>query len=297
VPAQLPDVLAKVNGHAISRADFERALQSLEAQAGAPVPAERRDAVYREVLEQLVAFRLLSQEFQAKKLTVPDAEVNSRVAEIRKQFATEAEYTSALSQRQMTPDRLATDIREQIAAMKLVETEVAPTVSVGDNEVKEFYEKNPDRFKQPEAVQTSHILIRVPEKATDAVRKKVRADAERVRAAAFRGEDFAALAKQHSQDQGSAVRGGDLGFVTRGQTVPAFEEAAFSMKPGQISQVVETTFGFHVLKVGEHREARTVPLDEVRTQVVEFLKQQQMQEKTTGYIEKLKAKGKVEILI
>ena len=118
-----------------------------------------------------------------------------------------------------------------------------------------------------------------------------------MRAAAFKGEDFAALARQHSQDQGSAVNGGDLGFVVRGQTVPAFEEAAFGLKAGQVSQVVETTFGFHVLKVGEHRAARTVPLDEVKGEVTEFLKQQQMEQKTGAFVEQLKTKGKVEVLI
>ena len=181
--------------------------------------------------------------------------------------------------------------------MKVVEAAVTPTVVVSDQQISEFYTKNPERFQQPEAVRTSHVLVRVPEKADAAARRAARAEADRVRAAAFKGEDFAALARRHSQDQGSAVNGGDLGFVVRGQTIPAFEEAAFGLKPGQVSQVVETTFGFHVIKAGEHRAARTVPLDEVKGEVTEFLKQQQMQEKTAAFVERLKANGKVEILI
>ncbi|HSK10381.1 MAG TPA: peptidylprolyl isomerase [Vicinamibacterales bacterium] len=296
VPAELPEVVARVNGHTVSRADFQQALQNLEAQAGGPVPAERRDGLYREVLDQLVAFRLLVQESRARNVTVPDAEVNARVAEIRKQFPDDQAFNAALAQRQTTGERLATDIREQLAAMKLVETAVTPTVSVSDAELNAFYKENPERFQQPEAVRTAHILIRIPEKADAAARKSARAQADRVRAAAFKGEDFAALAKQNSQDQGSAVNGGDLGFIARGQTVPAFEEAAFTLKPGQVSQVVETTFGYHVIKVGEHRTARTVPLDEVKGEVTEFLKQQQMQEKTAAFVTGLKDKGKVEIL-
>ncbi|MBP1636917.1 MAG: prsA3, partial [Acidobacteria bacterium] len=167
----------------------------------------------------------------------------------------------------------------------------------GDEQLKKYYTDNPERFQQPEAVQVAHVLIRVPEKADAAARRKARAEAEQVRAAAFRGEDFAALARQHSMDQGSAARGGDLGFLARGQSVPAFEEAAFSLKPGQVSQVVETTFGFHVIKAGEHREARKVPLEEVKGEVTDYLKQQQVQEKTAALVEQLKAKGKVEILI
>jgi peptidyl-prolyl cis-trans isomerase C len=297
VPAQLPDVLARVNGDAINRADFDRALKALEAQAGGPVPPDRRDAIYRQVLDQLVAFKLLSQEAQARKVTVPDAEVDGRIGEIRKQFPNEQAFTAALAERQMTPDGLKTDIRQQMLAMKLVDTDVKPGVNVGDKEIGEFYQKNPDKFQQPEAVHTAHILIRVPENADEAAKKKARADADKVMAELKRkGADFAALAKKFSQD-GSAVNGGDLGFVAKGQTVPAFEQAAFALQPGQISAVVESPFGFHIIKAMERRPGRTIPLEEVKPQVSQFLTQEQMQEKTNAYIEKLKAKGKVEILI
>jgi peptidyl-prolyl cis-trans isomerase C len=297
VPAVLPEVIARVNGRTVTKAEFEQAIKNVEGQAGGPIPAERRDTIYRQVLDQIVAFRLLVQESAARKIPVPETEVAAKVGEIRKQFPDEQAFKTALAQRQMTPEELTADIREQLAAMKIVETAVTPTVVVGDQQLAEFYKKNPERFQQPEGVRTSHILIRVPEKADAAARRAARAEADRVRAAAFKGEDFAALARRHSQDQGSAVNGGDLGFVVRGQTVPAFEEAAFSLKPGQVSPVVETTFGYHVIKAGEHRAARTVPLDEVKGEVSEFLKQQQMQEKTGAFVEQLKAKGKVEILI
>ncbi len=297
IPAVLPDVIARVNGRTVTKAEFEVALKNVEAQAGGPIPADRRDGIYRQVLDQVVAFRLLVQESAARKIPVPETEVAARVGEIRKQFPDEQAFKTALAQRQTTPAELATDIRDQLAAMKVVEAAVTPTVVVSDQQISEFYTKNPERFQQPEAVRTSHVLVRVPEKADAAARRAARAEADRVRAAAFKGEDFAALARRHSQDQGSAVNGGDLGFVVRGQTIPAFEEAAFGLKPGQVSQVVETTFGFHVIKAGEHRAARTVPLDEVKGEVTEFLKQQQMQEKTAAFVERLKANGKVEILI
>lgn len=297
VPAQLPDVIARVNGDAVSKADFERALRALEAQAGGPVPPERRDVIYRQVLDQLVAFRLLSQEATTRKVAVPDTEVEGRVGEIRKQFPNEQAFTQALAERQMTPDLLKADIRRQLQAMKLVDTDIKPTVTVGDKEIGEFYQKNPDKFQEPEAVHAAHILIRVPEKADEATRKKARADAEKALAELKKkGADFAAVAKKYSQD-GSAVNGGDLGFVAKGQTVPAFENAAFALQPGQISAVVESPFGFHIIKAMEHRPGRTVPLEEVKAQVGQFLTQEQMQAKTQAYVDKLKAKGKVEILI
>lgn len=297
VPAQLPEVLAKVNGDAIQRVEFERALRNLEAQAGGPVPADRRDVIYRQVLDQIVALKLLAQESQARKVAIPDAEVDGRLNQIKGQFPNEQAFTEALAQRQMTPDKLKADIRQQLAAMKLVQAEVESTVKVGDPEIQAFYQKNPDRFQQPEAVHVAHVLIRIPENGDAAAKQKAKTEADSVLAQAKKGTDFAALAKKHSQDTQSAANGGDIGFVAKGQAVPAFEAAAFALKPGQLSGVVESPFGYHVIKGIEHRPGRTIPLDEVKGQVGEFLKAQQMEEKTTAFVEKLKVKGKVEILI
>lgn len=297
VPAQLPEVVARVNGSSIDRGEFERAVKTIESQAGGPVPPERRDAIYRQLLDQLVALRLLSQQAAALKVSVPDTDVDGRVAQIKGQFPNEQAFTAALAQRQMTPDKLRNEIRQQLEAMKVVETEIGPKVTVTDAEVNDFYTKNPDKFQEPEAVHVAHILIRFPENADAAAKAKAKAEAESVLAQLKKGADFAAMAKQHSQDQGSAVNGGDLGFVPRGQTVPAFEQAAFALKPGQLSGIVESPFGYHIIKMIAHRDGRKVPLQEVKTQVEQFLKQQQMQEKTAAYVDQLKSKAKVEILM
>jgi peptidyl-prolyl cis-trans isomerase C len=298
VPAQLPEVVARVNGSAIERGEFERAVKTVEGQAGGPVPPDRRDAIYRQLLDQLVALRLLSQEAAALKIAVPDADVDSRIAEIKKQFPDEPAFTAALAQRQMTPGKLKNEIRMQLLAMKVVETQIGPAVNVVDADVNDFYAKNPDKFQEPEAVRVAHILIRTSENADAAAKQKAKAEAASVLAQLRKGADFAAMAKQHSQDPGSAANGGDLGFVPKGQTVPAFEQAAFALtKPGQMSTVVESPFGFHIIKLIAHRDGRTVPLPEVKTQIEQFLRQQKMQEKTAAYVEQLKKKGKVEILM
>jgi peptidyl-prolyl cis-trans isomerase C len=297
VPAQLPDVIARVNGTVIDRGEFERAVKSLEAQAGGPVPPDRRDAIYRQLLDQLVALKLLSQESVAKKVAIPDAEVDGRLNQVKGQFPNEQAFTAALAERQMTPDKLKNEIRQQVQAMKLVESEIAPSVAINDADLNDFYTKNPDKFHEPEAVHVAHILIRTPENADEAAKKKAKTEAQSVLAQLKKGGDFAALAKQHSQDPGSAPNGGDLNFVTKGQTVPQFEQAAFALKPGELSGVVESPFGYHIIKSIAHRDARTVPLQEVKPQLEQFLKQQRIQERTAAYVEKLKAKAKVEILM
>jgi len=297
VPAQLPDVVARVNGQAISRDDLQQAVGQLEARAGQGVPAEQRDRVIRGVLDQLVAYRLLAQESVARRIAVPDADVDAQIAQIKSQFPSEQLFTQTLAQRNMTLEGLRTDVREGLQIDKMIDTEVASRATVSAEQVSDFYAKNPTQFQQAERVRASHILIRVPEGGDAKAKEEARARAADVLKQVKAGGDFAALAKEHSQDPGSGAKGGDLGFFERGQMVGPFEEAAFSLAAGQSSELVETQFGFHVIKVVEKQAARTIPLDEVRTQVEQYLQGQNRERETQAFIESLKAKGKVEILI
>jgi len=295
VPAELPDPVARVNGDTIGRAEFERAIRSLEGRAGGPVPAERRDEIFRGVLDQMIAVRLLSQESTARKIQVLDADVEARLAEIRQQFPTEEAFTQALAAQTMTADRLRSDIRSDLAVMQLLTAEIDPKVSVGESDAKTFYDGNLERFHEDEAVRASHILIRVAPDADDAAKQKARAEAGSVLQQLRDGGDFAALAKEHSQDA-SAAQGGDLDFFSRGQMVPPFETAAFALKTGEVSDVVETQFGLHIIKVTDRRAARTLPFAEVDGQIREFLQGQKREEATTAFIDALKSKGRIEIL-
>jgi peptidyl-prolyl cis-trans isomerase C len=296
VPAVLPEVLARVNGEAINKAEFEKALNTVQANAGSPIPPERRDEIYRGVLDQLVSFHLLMQESKTRKIQVTDADVDSRVAEVKKQFPSEDDFNKALASRSMTLESLKAEARQEMTLSKLVESEVKALVNVQESDIKTFYDTNPDKFQQPESVRASHILIRLEPTATDAQKKEARAKADDLLKQIKAGGDFAALAKQHSQD-GSATQGGDLNFFAKGQMVPPFEQAAFALQPGQVSDVVETQFGYHIIKTTEKRPARLVPLAEVAQRIGEFLTGQQQQEKTQAFINALRAKSKIEILI
>jgi peptidyl-prolyl cis-trans isomerase C len=197
----------------------------------------------------------------------------------------------------MTLDKLREDARSDMRVSKMLQDEVATKVALQAGEVNHFYEKNPDKFKQGERVRASHILIRVPENADAAAKEQAKSKATDVLKQVKSGQDFAQLAKTHSQDPGSAPGGGDLGYFMHGQMVGAFERAAFGMKPGEVSELVETPFGFHIIKVADKQAARTMPIDEVRPQIEQFLQNQQRMEKTQAFVDTLKAKGKVEIFI
>ena len=297
MPPQIPDVLARVNGEKIERWEFENAVKRMEQRAGGPVPPDKRDEVLRGVLDQLVAFHLLAQESRARKLAVPDADVVARLADIRKSFPTDEAYKQGIAALGLTLDQLKAQAKTSLEVAKVIETEVNSKIAVQDPELKTFYDSNLERFKQGDSVRAAHILIGLPQNPTPEQKLEAKTRAAAVLKTVKAGGDFATLARANSSDTQSAQNGGDLGFFPKGQMTPAFEEAAFKLKPGATSGLVETPFGFHIIKVIERRGPRTAPFAEVSGQIKDFLTQGQREQKLEQFVEQVKAKGKIEILV
>jgi peptidyl-prolyl cis-trans isomerase C len=296
VPAELPAIVARVNGEDVKKEEFERMIKTLESRAGQPIPPDRRDEILRGALDQLVVYTLLSQEVKSRGIKVDDKEIDAKMQQLRGQFPTQEAFEKALKDRGMTADGLRKDARVDLSVTKLMEAEVAALPGPSDVEAKDFYGKNPDKFKEPERARASHILVRVDEKADAAAKAKAKATIDTVLKKAKGGEDFGKLAQQYSQD-GSAAQGGDLGEFPRGQMVPAFEQAAFALKPGEISGIVTTQFGYHVIKLIEVKPGRTVPFEEAVPQIKQFLEGQKKQQHADAFIDGLKKKSKIEVLI
>jgi peptidyl-prolyl cis-trans isomerase C len=297
VPAQLPDVVATVNGDKVQKWELESALHQVEARAGQPIPADRRDEIVRSVLDQVVTFHVLAEEARARNLQVTDADVAARMAQMRSGFPNEDAFKQALAAQNVTVEQLQWQTRMSLAVQKVVDTEVTSKIAVDDQAVGAFYQQNIDRFKQGESVHASHILVTVPQNATPADKAKARAKAEQILKKVRGGADFAAVARAESQDPGSAPNGGDLGFFPKGQMDPAFEQAAFALKPGAVSGVVESQFGFHIIKVFEKKAPHTTPLAEVEPRIKEFLTAQQREAKLDEFVAAAKKKLKIEILV
>lgn len=297
VPAQLPDVLATIDDDKVERWELEGAMKGIEARAGAPIPTDRRDEILRNLLDQIVAYHVLAREAKDRKVSVTDAEVAAQLEKIKGGFPNQQAFQEALSSQGITLVQLERQTRIGLDIDKILEAEVTPQLQVADAEIGEFYQKNLAQFEQGESVHASHILFMTPQGAEGGQKEAAKTKAQQVLKQVKAGGDFAALAKEHSQDPGSAPAGGDLGFFPKGQTDPAFEAAAFALKPGDVSEVVESQFGYHVIKVHEHRPARTATLDEVSGQIREYLIGQQRDTKIQTFIEQAKAKRKVQILI
>ena len=297
VPDLLPEVVAYVNGEPITGNDVERGISDLEARAGQPVPPGQRDQVVRDVLEQLIGYRLLIQETRERRTSVPEADVDARVAALRAQFPSEEAFLETLQLQQMTLEMLRAEARQslQVDALLEAETSVSPTVTA--EEIAEFYEQNPADFQAGEQVRASHILLSVPENADEATKEEVRSRAEDVLALVRTGADFAGAARMYSDDPGSRPGGGDLGFFQRGQMVPAFDEAAFALQPNEISDLVESPFGFHIIQVTDRTPPRTIPLSEVRQEVEMYLEGRNRDLRMQAFVDALREASQVDIYI
>lgn len=172
----------------------------------------------------------------------------------------------------------------------LVDVEkVRDTVKVPEADIEAFYQQNIAQYQSPEEVRASHILLKTEGKTEADVRAKAEEILERAKA----GEDFAALAKQYSEDDSNKEKGGDLDYFPRGAMVPEFEQAAYAMKPGEISsELVKTAFGFHIIKKVDHRQATTRPMSEVRAELEDQLKWQKAQTEAESQAKALEAQVK-----
>ena len=298
VPVELPAVVARINGTNVTREELERSVRSAETQARQVVPPQFRDQVYRRVLDRLIDFHLLLQESQKRELVVSDTEVDAEIARIRATYPTIEAFEQQLQDWDSSLYALRKETRRDLLVAKTVEMELVPAVALDDEVVRAFYEQHPDQFTGTEAMQASHILVGIPANADSAARKQARGAAVKIwEQAITAGADFAGLARKHSTDETTAADGGNLGFIERGQTVPPFEAALFALTPGEISEVVESPFGFHIIRAGEYLENSLVPFEQVREQILNILVRQERQLLMTEFLARLREAGNVEILI
>ena len=287
--------VASVNGVLIPRSFLEREVRRFEEQAlsqGQLVDEAQRDQLNRQALDTLIDIELLYQESLRRGFEISDDRVEEQVSGLRSQFGDEEGYAAALEQIGISDDELRTEFRRQLAIQDMIDADIAPAVGVTEQESKEFYESNPGYFFSPEQVRASHILILLSPDAAEEEKSQARSRMLGIRERILAGEDFAELANQFSED-GSSANGGDLGFFQREQMVKPFADAAFALDIGELSDVVTTQYGLHLIRVTERREESVVPFEQVQMQIFQYLQR----EKTMVAIEQLAAqlRGQAEI--
>ena len=204
------------------------------------------------------------------------------------------QFKEMLSERDITLDDYKEDMRKQIVKMRLIGKEIRSKIGVSKEEIGEYYAKHRGEYEGEEAVRVQQILIIAPEDAGEEKRRTLRENAEKVLERLKRGESFEQLAIEYSQ--GPAARaGGDLGFIEKGVMHPEVDKEAFRLKTGDISDVIASPVGFHIIKIADKRGAGVKPLKDVRDEIKESIANEKAQKKFEEWIEEQRKKSLIEI--
>ena len=290
------DKIAVVNGVIISQGEFDRELDFFVRRAapeGQQLPELQLVKIKNDVLESLIDREVLFQESQKKGIEVKADEISDQLKKIKQRYPDETQFAEMLKGIGLTESDVQTQIKRGMAIQQLIDKEVGDKVKISDEESKQYYDTHPEFFKQPEQVNASHILIKVDENASEAQKAEARKKIQEVQQKLQKGEDFATLAKTYSEGP-SAPQGGNLGYFRRGQMVKPFEDTAFKLKPGETSDIVETRFGYHLIKVIDKQPEKTLAYAEIKDRLNELLKKQKLETEVDVYIDNLRKDAKIE---
>jgi len=289
--------VAIVNGKKIPQERLNQKLTLIKkraASSGQQLDEKRLAGIKEDMVNNMVEKELLYQKSQDLGISVAAEAINSQMQRFKQQFPDENQYKQQLSALGYTEDLLRSEIEKNMAIQQLIEQEIASNIEVTDEDLKAYYENNPDQFKTPEQVKARHILIKTGDEADKAEKQAAREKIKELEKRVEEGEKFSEVAKEESECP-SSKKGGDLGYFSRGQMVESFEEAAFSLAVGDVSDIVETRFGYHLIKAEDKKTASKKTFDDVRDQIKQQLEQQQVKEQLPNYVQNLKEKGDVEI--
>ena len=286
-------VVAKVNDQNVTEGDVQKVLALFRKQMGARVPPEQMAAalprIRERIVEELVMRQIMLGEVAKQGISLSDSEF----AEIKTELAAELPPGTTLEAYMAETGTTEAEMREQMAVRKMIMAKAESLAQPTDEEIQKFYDENKEGFAQGETVTASHVLIKTDPTDDEAAKAAKRARLEDLRKQALDGADFAELAQANS-DCPSASSGGDLGSFGRGQMVPEFEDAAFAQPVGSVGEIVETQFGYHLIKVTEHQEAKDGDFNEAKVRIRDILYSQKQQDAVREYVEGLRTAADVQ---
>ncbi len=289
------DLVARVNGQAILRRDFELAVQlHFSGRRPGAVGLQELRAAREKVLEKLIDGELLYQAAVKKGVSVGDADVETHYRDKEKSLGSPEALAKFLENNRFTEAQFREQIRRTLVVARFVDKDVAPGIAVTDEEVRRYYDQNPTEMRRPEGARVSQIMVRVAPDAPADVRASARQRIEAILGELRAGGDFVELARRHS-DGPEAKRGGDTGWLKRGGGAPPpIEAAAFSLEPGQMSDIIETRRGFHLVKVIERRPGGAVPFEQVKDSIRARLVERGRDGAIEAYLAPLRAAARIE---
>lgn len=289
--------IATIDGVDVSADEFNTEIGRVMASGMPPALVARyKDTLIEKIIDRVLVERAV----EAQKIVIADGEVDAKLEEMKVEFDRVSKETgqpvsveALMQQLGITQVELRRSIAQSIAIERALAARGLKEPTTDD--ARKFYDENSEAFATPEAMEARHILIRVEDGADEATIETARQRADEVfKKATAKKADFKKLAGELSEGP-TKEKGGELGFVPRGQTVPEFEDALFALKPGQVSKPVRTPFGWHVIQAVSKRDAGTIPFEEVEKRIVAQLKNDQTKTALDNFLNELRAKAKIEL--
>lgn len=292
-------VVAVVNQEIIMFSEVEKWSRSFQEEIQSEDRLERQERiqeVFRKVLEKLIEEKLIDQEAKKFGIKVTGKEIEGSIEELRRRNAVDQEkFEKLLAAEGLTLEALKKEIEKRILRTKLIQGEVKVESKVEEKELRDFYRKNMDGYRIHESYRTSHILFLIPKEATleqiREIRKKCQEVLEKIRG----GEDFGEMAFLSSEDTVSRKDRGDLGYFKRGELLPALEREAIRLRVGEVSGVIRTEFGFHLIKLLDRKGGEPPPFEEIKEKVQADYYDKEMEKAFQQFLSKLKEKSIIEI--
>jgi peptidyl-prolyl cis-trans isomerase C len=290
-------VVAKGNGVEVTRGELNDDINMLLASQRLSVdkfPKEKLGLLESQEAKRLVVKKLLLNESKGVDLKNPQAQADEKLKELTTRFPSEASFKAELEKQGLNVDQLRQKMVEQITIQETLENRVPAPPATSVTEVQKFYDENENRFKRADTVvRASHILVMVPAGTSPAEKEAKHKLIEAARDRVLKGEDFAKVAQEVSEDRSTGPHGGDLDFFPKNVMVPEFDKVAFNTKVGVVSPVFETAYGYHFLKVTDTKPPGKIPLSEIQDKIAKYLGEMKRQQEASDYLKTLESKASV----
>ncbi|WP_372846011.1 peptidylprolyl isomerase [Pontiella sp.] len=292
-------VVVRVNGEDITRGEISQVMNmAMQQFAGRVQPQQMQQLqaqMYEQIKNDLISKKLIDAAVAKANVTVDEAKLTEVIEQIKSQPLPEGmTFDAALASQGMTLAELTENIRSEMATRQFLESKTEGVAAATEAEALEYYNANPDRFQTPEGVSASHILLGFDEGDTDETKAAKKAKLEKIRGDIIAGTISFEDAAMANSTCPSKEEGGSLGTFGKGRMVPEFEVAAFTQEIDEVGDIVETQFGYHIIKVTDRTEAGTVSFDEAKEQLLSGLSGQKKQEAVQAFIKSLRDSATIE---
>jgi peptidyl-prolyl cis-trans isomerase C len=289
-------LVVTVNGRELYESEIGKEEDRIRTQLAGRVPMQQLEGmgevIRQQAVNNMINRVLLEQAADRAQIEISEDEVKERADQVKSGFGSDEVFKEQLEMSGLTETGFQQEVELALRIETLLDKQTTDLQGTDDSEIRDFYDNNVERFKKAEQVQASHILIPYEESDGEPEKAAKRDKIDSLLTEIKGGADFAELAREHSSCP-SKTRGGDLGSFGRGQMVKEFEDVAFGMDVGQVSGMVETQFGYHIIKVTGHQDASTVPFEDAKADIMAYMDGQRKQQAVGAFIDSLRTEATI----